>query len=392
MSQRLISLSPDLTQLREAGYDIAIKAGHLVLRQVPYVDSNRSVRFGALVSTLNLAGDVTAQPETHTVFFCGDYPCDRNGSPLTAIQHQEVRQAFVPGLEANYSFSSKPINGYADYFEKMTTYYRIISSPALSIDPDVLANVVPVVEPDDDDDDVFVYLDNAAGQAGITTANDRLKLNSIAIVGLGGSGSYVLDLVSKTPVREIHLFDADELLQHNAFRSPGAPSIDVLRTRRSKVTYFAELYSAMRRGIIAHEVYLTHDNLDLLADVAFVFLCIDRGAAKQKIIAKLLERGTPFIDVGMGVELIDDALIGALRITTGTPTKHDHLEKRVTYDDAQENKDYETNIQVADLNALNATLAVLKWKKVYGFYHDFVKEHNTVYMIETNALIGDDPG
>jgi hypothetical protein len=37
--------------------------------------------------------------------------------------------------------------------------------------------------------------------------------------GLGGTGSYILDLVSKTPVNEILLFDSDDFLQHNAFRS-----------------------------------------------------------------------------------------------------------------------------------------------------------------------------
>jgi hypothetical protein len=31
-----------------------------------------------------------------------------------------------------------------------------------------------------------------------------------------------LDFVAKTPVEEIHLFDSDVFLQHNAFRAPGA--------------------------------------------------------------------------------------------------------------------------------------------------------------------------
>jgi hypothetical protein len=40
----------------------------------------------------------------------------------------------------------------------------------------------------------------------------KLELGKIAIIGLGGTGSYVLDLAAKTPVKEIHLFDGDKFL------------------------------------------------------------------------------------------------------------------------------------------------------------------------------------
>ena len=50
----------------------------------------------------------------------------------------------------------------------------------------------------------------------------RLAGDRIGIVGLGGTGSYILDYVSKTRVVEIHLFDGDGYQQHNAFRAPGA--------------------------------------------------------------------------------------------------------------------------------------------------------------------------
>ena len=77
----------------------------------------------------------------------------------------------------------------------------------------------------------------------------------IAIIGLGGTGSYVLDLVAKTPVKEIHLFDGDTFLQHNAFRSPGAPSGEELRAKLPKVTYLKNAYGKMHTGIVAHPVY-----------------------------------------------------------------------------------------------------------------------------------------
>ena len=67
----------------------------------------------------------------------------------------------------------------------------------------------------------------------------------VAIVGLGGTGSYVLDFVAKTPVQEIHLFDGDEFLTHNAFRAPGAASLEALRRKPKKVDYLAAIYSNM---------------------------------------------------------------------------------------------------------------------------------------------------
>ena len=57
-------------------------------------------------------------------------------------------------------------------------------------------------------------------RAGISDLNAMLRGQKIAIVGLGGTGSYILDLIAKTEVSEIHLIDADEFVNHNAFRAP----------------------------------------------------------------------------------------------------------------------------------------------------------------------------
>src|SRR5208283_2007647 len=117
--------------------------------------------------------------------------------------------------------------GYKDHYEKMTTYAAIISNPARTIDPHATAQTFPVIEAEDEDS-VFHYLDTASSRAEITAVTRKLELKKLAIVGVGGTGSYVLDLTAKTPVKEIHLFDGDGFLQHNGFRSPGAPSSEEL--------------------------------------------------------------------------------------------------------------------------------------------------------------------
>jgi hypothetical protein len=82
-------------------------------------------------------------------------------------------------------------------------------------------------------------------------------------------------------------------------------------------------------------------------------------------------------------------LTGSARITTGTPAKIDHLASRIAFSGVGENE-YDKNVQVAEINALNAALAVIKWKKCFGFYHDSEKEHNAVYNINDNKLINDE--
>ena len=42
------------------------------------------------------------------------------------------------------------------------------------------------------------------------------------------------------------------------------------------------------------------------------------------------------------------------------------------------------------MNALNAALAVIKWKKTRGFYADLEKEHHTVYGVSTNVLTNEE--
>lgn len=216
------------------------------------------------------------------------------------------------------------------------------------------------------------------------------KFTKVAIVGLGGTGSYLLDLVAKTPVPEIHLYDGDVYLQHNAFRSPGAPSIEDLASKLPKVTWFKTLYSRMHAGILEHTVYIDEHNIEELRDMSFVFLCIDSGESKRLIVQRLEEFGVPFIDVGMGVQVSDEALGGIVRVTTSTPEKRDHFRQRVSLADRVGNNEYDRNIQVADLNALNAALAVMKWKKIAGFYRDMKSEHHSQFTIDGSLLINED--
>ena len=182
-------------------------------------------------------------------------------------------------------------------------------------------------------------------------------------------------------MREIHLFDGDTFLQHNAFRAPGAASGEELAEQMPKVKYFERIYAKMRKGIVPHADYLKADNLNLLDGMDFVFVCME-GPAKPPILGKLESAAIPFIDVGMGVYLHGDSLGGVLRTTTSTPSMREHVrdKNRIPISSAAANE-YDKNIQIADLNALNAALAVIRWKKLFGFYIDQEREHFSTYTI-----------
>jgi hypothetical protein len=51
---------------------------------------------------------------------------------------------------------------------------------------------------------------------------------------------------------------------------------------------------------------------------------------------------------------------------------------------------YASNIQIAELNMLNAVLAVIRWKKHFGFYADDRYEHECSYTIGPNMLINEE--
>ena len=391
MSQQRISHSGDLKRLRDEGYDVGLQAGHVLVRDVPYLNAAKQIGRGVLVSKLELAGDTTAKPKDHVAMFVGEHPCTTEGLPIPGIKHSSNRQQLDENLWVDHMFSTKPTHGrgYADYHDKMTTYVRCISDPARAHEPDVTAQTYPAIEACEEESP-FHYWDTASSRAEIVAISRKLEIGSVAIVGTGGTGSYVLDFVAKTPVKTIHIFDGDTFSQHNAFRAPGAASLEQLQAKPQKVAYLEGVYSKLHRGILAHDLFMDAESVDALKECDFVFVCMDQNATKAVVVERLLGWGVPFIDVGMGIEKGDDALLGLLRTTTCTAAKHDHVAKRIAIQPVDHVDEYDRNIQVCELNALNAALAVIRWKKYVGFYHDQQQEHNSVFVLSQNEMINED--
>lgn len=392
MSHKLIDHSPDLKRLRDEGYEVFIKGNYLLISSIPYVNPNKKIQYGTIVSELTLAGLRTGRPKNHVVFFTGDQPCHKEGSIITAIVHQTKKTLLAQDVEVDRSFSNKPSGGFSDYYQKMTSYIDIISAPALAINGKLRVRTFKIVEYQDSDSP-FNYPDTNSSRAEISTITDRVKNQKIGIIGLGGTGSYVLDFISKTPVKEIHLFDDDDFLVHNAYRAPGAPSINTLNQTPKKVEYLKSIYSNMHKGIVPNSDRITDENLTLLANLDFVFICIDHGPSKRSIIGFLGENNISFVDSGMGIEVSEGGnLFGLIRTTSSFNGILDHIKtkSRISFSEGNEEDEYSQNIQIAELNALNAVLAIVKWKKHFGFYYDVEKENYSLYSIDDNSIINED--
>jgi len=388
MSPRLISRSEDLRRLVEEGYELEVRGAVLLVHHVPYVTTAKAVAYGILVMALTLAGETTVAPGDHTAQFIGEEPCDENGVRLAKMINGGA--GHVGGVAFNVSFSAKPKpdDRYRDYHHKVTAYVARLAGPARQIDPEATAQTyAPAVE--DPDGSPFVYTDTATPRAGLEAYAARLEGLRVAIVGVGGTGSYILDLVAKTTVAEVHLYDGDRFLQHNAFRAPGAFGLEDLRGGPNKADFWASVYGCFRRGVIPHAYRVTAENVSELTGFSFVFLAIDDGLSREAITRGLEALHVPFSDMGLGVNAVDGLLSATVRVSTGTP---DHPVDRVrmpVHSSGPEN-DYRHNIQIGELNALNATLAVLKWKKIAGIYADMEGEHFATFSTSMNATVNAD--
>jgi hypothetical protein len=158
-------------------------------------------------------------------------------------------------------------------------------------------------------------------------------------------------------------------------------------TGHNKALWLALCYAAMRIGIKGHPLRIDADNVAELAGADFVFIAVDHGPSRGIIARFLVEQRIPFIDVGIGADKRADvaALIARARVTLITPDTAHLVAELPTADDSAEA--VYNNIQVLEINALNAMLAVIRFKQYLGFYA--VDEHPDVikYVSSWNALV-----
>lgn len=392
MYQKLVSHNNDLKRLVDQGFAVGFDSNCLIVRDIPYLDDKNTLKMGSIVAKLVFIDQVRVQQDDHQVYFAGGKPHGINGHP---IQNLGGGPAKIPLSSAcqdvvvERSFSNKPkdTNKFSDFFHKIESYVNIISGPAME-----LYNVSPytfrVIE-DVAVDSVFKFHDTLTSRAEIKDLNDLFKDDEIAIIGLGGTGSYLLDMLVTCPVKDIRGFDGDMYHVHTAFRSAG--KLDEKELGQLKANVYQTRYENFRHNIHLHARYIDKDSHADFKGVTFAFVCIDKGSARAEIFQLLTEIGIPFIDVGMGLNRKHHAIGGMCRLTYYSKDNAEHqlTKKRAPLIDNPDDI-YKTNIQIGELNAINAALAVIKFKQIRGFYTDDADMSHLLFEIGDMSILGEE--
>ena len=389
MSQELICRNPELQKLQTEGFDLEVRGGLLIVHHIPYLNSKTEMLSGTLVMSLNTSGNIVLRPRDHTAHWIGQQPCNSDGSIIPSLVNGPRRENLGGGLISDFYLSCYPdtTGGYRSYYDKVTIYFNTISAAAQNYDNYRFLQLKGSGAVHSKES-ILRYDDTNASRAGIVGINERLLDCKVAIIGLGGTGGYLLDYLAKTEVAEIHLYDEDVFNTHNAFRAPGAPSIKQLNSQPYKVDYFSEIYGRMHAGIVPHRIRITRDNISELDNKDMVFICVDNPSVRNFISLYLADHNLPFIDSGMGLECSNDRLSGLVRVTEGFYGHYNHLKD--AYGDSVTNGEedmYKSNIQIAELNSLAAALSIIQWKKMLGVYNDYSDGClNFVYSVAWNNI------
>jgi molybdopterin/thiamine biosynthesis adenylyltransferase len=269
---------------------------------------------------------------------------------------------------------------------KILHYVNKLSRHARDVDPSVRADFRGRLQVNARPS-VFYYPNTAIARSGLDAYEDKLRQRKVAIIGMGGTGSYILDALAKTPIEEIYIYDGDAVEAHNCYRMPGALKPSEAFSGITKAEHFAKHYGQMRKGIVGRAVRVDEQNITELGDCSFVFIAVDHGPSRELIASYLVERGIPFIDVGIGVDKVPAKvqLHARARVTLVTPQTADLVSALPTADDT-EKAEY-GNIQLVELNAVNAMLAIVRYKQFLGFYTDEAEAETIKYKVSWCELL-----
>lgn len=140
----------------------------------------------------------------------------------------------------------------------------------------------------------FAGVGRLVGAAGF----ERIRAARVAVVGIGGVGSWAAEALARSGVGHIALIDLDHLAESNANRQIHA--LDP-HFGKSKVTAMAERIACInpRAEVRPVEEFVDEDNVArLLAGCGVVIDCIDQVSAKAALIAHARASGLAVVTCG----------------------------------------------------------------------------------------------
>lgn len=364
----LVNLNPVLRDLDETGYLIDFVGGYLVIYGLPYLDGQGGLQHGDWACPLGLTSPVIGPPSDHQAWWRGSRPNDQQGRELRLGGGPNSVEV-TPDLIMTCSFSYKlmdeqgVLRAYQSFEEKVQTYIDTITTPAMNAYPKatplraIAIKVAAQGSP-------LRFPDTMSSRYHINDLAALLRGKKVAIIGLGGTGAFILDALTRTHLEQIALFDDDKVHLHTIFRWPGFIPGAI---GKLKVEALATHYDQWHSGIVPVAERITVDNIPRLGQFDFVFVSVDEGPARLLVADWLSANRIPFVDCGMGLNRSKVGLSGFVRITgTDRQAFEDNRgTARMPVENAKADE-YRKQAQIPELNALNANMAVIRFKQHFG--------------------------
>lgn len=151
---------------------------------------------------------------------------------------------------------------------------------------------------------------------------ERIRRAHVAVVGIGGVGSWVAEALARSGVGELTLIDLDHVVESNINRQVHASSATL---GQAKVDAMAERIAQIHSECIVHRVdeFVEPENWPRLLPTAVhaVVDACDQVAAKTALAAWALRTGAPLVSVGAagGKQLAEQVETGDLAVVTHDP-------------------------------------------------------------------------
>jgi hypothetical protein len=181
---------------------------------------------------------------------------------------------------------------------------------------------------------------------------------------INSAGSYTYP--TRKSVRMTRATPDDKVHMHTIFRMPGFIPRPF---GKKKVAVLAQHYGQWHGGIEPIAERVNEHNIDRLSHFDFVFVSVDSGPSRRLIVDWLSSRGIPFVDCGMGLNRVLGGLNGTVRITGVDRQAYERTINTAYLPTTEAKEDeYRKQGQIAELNALNAAFAVVRFKQHLGVF------------------------
>ena len=212
---------------------------------------------------------------------------------------------------------------------------------------------------------------------------DLVRGEKIAIVGLGGVGAWIADLLTKADVAEVHGWDADLIEDKNVIRMPGAVNPDWIG--KPKAEWFEETYRQIHRQVYGHPKYVDERTVArVCSNTTFGFVAVDDTEGRTIACAAMAAAGIPFIDVGISLSRRDGQVSASIRVTTTRP--HDDVWRKAIPKVYKAGQEIYGRLELPDVAAVAAGLAVQSWRKVRGQMAQESASECMVFRLETDTI------